>query len=105
MESKLYVGNLSFDTTDQELEQSFSEYGEVSSATVVKDRDTNRSKGFGFVEFAQSDDAKKAMEAMNGKDLNGRALKVDEARPQRDRAGSGSSGRSSGGYGRRERSW
>jgi RNA recognition motif-containing protein len=99
MVSKLYVGNLSFETTDQELEQSFSEHGEVASAVVVKDRDTNRSKGFGFVEFAQAEDAKKAMEAMNGKDLNGRALKVDEARPQKERT------RSSGGYGRRERNW
>lgn len=107
MESKLYVGNLSYDTTDQELEQSFSEFGEIASATVVKDRDTNRSKGFGFVEFVQAADAQKAMEAMNGKDVNGRSLKVDEARPQKDRSrGSNrSSGRSSGGYNRRERQW
>lgn len=107
MESKLYVGNLSYDTTDQELEQSFSEFGEIASATVVKDRDTNRSKGFGFVEFVQAADAQKAMEAMNGKDVNGRSLKVDEARPQKDRSRSSnrSSGRSSGGYNRRERQW
>jgi len=107
MESKLYVGNLSYDTTDQELEQSFSEFGEIASATVVRDRDTNRSKGFGFVEFVQAADAQKAMEAMNGKDVNGRSLKVDEARPQKDRSRSSnrSSGRSSGGYNRRERQW
>ena len=93
MGNKLYVGNLSFDTNDQELEQAFSAHGEVTSAVVVKDRDTDRSRGFGFVEFAQEADAKTAKEAMNGQDLGGRALKVDEARPQKER--------SSGGYDRR----
>ena len=95
MGSKLYVGNLSFDTTDQDLEAAFSEHGEVASATVVRDRDTDRSRGFGFVEFAQEADAKTAKEAMNGQDLGGRALKVDEAKPPRER--------SSGGYGRGSR--
>lgn len=85
MGNKLYVGNLSFDTTDQELEQAFSEFGEVVSASVIRDRDTNRSRGFGFVEFAQEADAQKAKEAMNGKELSGRALKVDEAREPRNR--------------------
>jgi len=85
MGSKLYVGNLSFDTTDQGLEQSFSEYGELVSATVVRDRNTDRSRGFGFVEFSQEADAQKAKGAMNGKELDGRALKVDEARPPRER--------------------
>ena len=99
MGNKLYVGNLSFDTTDQELEQAFSEHGEVTSAVVVKDRDTNRSRGFGFVEFAQEADAQTAKEAMNGKDLGGRALKVDEARAPKER------NRGSGGYNRRERLW
>ncbi len=93
MGSKLYVGNLSLDTTDQELESAFSEHGEVTSATVVKDRDTDRSRGFGFVEFAQEADAQTAKGAMNGADLGGRALKVDEAKPPRER--------SSGGYDRR----
>ena len=97
MGRKLYVGNLSFDTTDQQLEQSFSEYGEIASATVVRDRDTNRSRGFGFVEFTQDADAQKAKEAMNGKELDGRALKVDEANPPRERSGG------SGGYNRRSR--
>jgi len=83
---KLYVGNLSFNTADQELEQAFSEYGEIASATVVKDRDTNRSRGFGFVEFVQEEDAKKAQEAMNGAELDGRTLKVDEAREPRERS-------------------
>ena len=85
MGSKLYVGNLSFDTTDQGLEQSFSEYGDLVSAIVVRDRNTDRSRGFGFVEFSQKADAQKAKEAMNGKELDGRALKVDEARPPRER--------------------
>ena len=101
MGSKLYVGNLSFSTNDQELEQAFSEFGEVVSATVVKDRHTDRSRGFGFVEFAQDEDAKTAREAMNGKDLGGRALKVDEANPPRERRSSG--GGYGGGGGRRER--
>ena len=100
MGSKLYVGNLSFDTTDQELEQAFSEHGEVVSATVVRDRDTDRSRGFGFVEFAQDEDAQKAKEAMNGKELGGRTLKVDEANPQRERSRSSSGG---GGFKRRNR--
>ena len=98
MGNKLYVGNLSFDTTDQELEEAFSEFGEVASATVIRDRDTNRSRGFGFVEFAQEADAQKAKEAMNGKELSGRALKVDEAREPRSRD------RRSGDYGSGRRS-
>jgi RNA recognition motif-containing protein len=97
MGSKLYVGNLSFGTTDQELEQAFSEYGELASAAVVKDRDTDRSRGFGFVEFAQEADAQKAKESMNGKELDGRALKVDEARAPKER------NRSSGSYNGRSR--
>ncbi len=99
MGNKLYVGNLSFDTTDQELQAAFAEHGEVVSATVVRDRDTDRSRGFGFVEFAQEADAQTAKEAMNGKELGGRALKVDEARAPKER--SRDSG--GGGYGRRER--
>lgn len=97
MGSKLYIGNLSFDTTDQELEQSFSEFGEIVSATVVRDRDTDRSRGFGFVEFANQADAQKAKEAMDGKEVNGRALKVDEAREPKSRSGGGGQDRRSGG--------
>ena len=81
MGSKLYVGNLSFSTNDQELEQAFSEFGEVVSATVVKDRHTDRSRGFGFVQFKNDDDADKAIEMLNGKDFAGRDLVVNEARP------------------------
>lgn len=93
MGKKLYVGNLSFDTGDASLEQAFAKYGEVVSAVVVKDRDTNRSRGFGFVEFAQEEDAQKAKDAMNGADLDGRTLKVDEAKEPRSRE------RRSGGFG------
>ncbi len=100
MGSKLYVGNLSFDTTDQVLEQAFSEHGEIASAVVVKDRHTDRSRGFGFVEFTQETDAQTAKEAMNGKELGGRALKVDEANPPKERSRNSDSG---GGYNRRER--
>ncbi len=85
MGKKLYVGNLSFDTTDEELEQAFSEFGEITSALVVKDRVSGRSRGFGFVEFAEEQSAQDAQAAMNGKDLSGRALRVDEAREQRER--------------------
>jgi RNA recognition motif-containing protein len=99
METKLYVGNLSFEVTDQELEQLFSQYGEVVSATVIRDRDTDRSRGFGFVEFSQKEDAQKAKEEMNGKEFTGRALRIDEAREPKSRD------RRSRGYGsnRRER--
>ncbi len=104
MGSKLYVGNLSFDTTDQELEQAFSVHGEVASALVVKDKYTDKSRGFGFVEFAQEADAQTAKEAMNGQDLGGRALKVDKANPPRERSsGGGGGGGYGGGGGRRER--
>ena len=89
MGNKLYVGNLSFDTTDEQLQQLFSEHGEVASATVVRDRDTNRSRGFGFVEFIQEADAQKAKEAVDGKELDGRTLKVDEARVPRQRSTGG----------------
>jgi len=100
MGSNLSVGNLSFDTTDQERESAFSEHGEVSSAIVVKDRDTDRSRGFGFVEFAQEADAQTAKTAMDGTDLGGRALKVNEAKPQKERSSGGSG---YGGGGRSER--
>ena len=101
MGSKLYVGNLSFDTTDQELEQAFSVHGEIASALVVKDKYTEKSRGFGFVEFVQEADAKTAKEAMNGQELGDRVLKVDEAKPPRSR----DSGGGGGGYNRRERQW
>ena len=93
MAKKLYVGNLTYDTTEDSLVELFSEYGEVLSAQIIIDRETNRSKGFGFVEMA--DGADEAANALNGQDFRGRNLTVNEARPREDR-GRGGSG---GGYG------
>ena len=95
MAKKLYVGNLTYDTTEDNLVELFSEYGEVLSAQIIIDRDTNRSKGFGFVEMA--DGADEAANALNGQDFKGRNLTVNEARPREDRGGGGGGGR--GGYG------
>ena len=83
MAKKLYIGNLSFDMSDEDLNEAFSEFGEIVSATVVKDRVSGRSRGFGFVEFAEEESAQSAKEAMNGKELKGRSLKVDSAREQK----------------------
>jgi cold-inducible RNA-binding protein len=80
---KLYVGSLSYSVTSSELRTAFEEFGTVDSADVISDRDTNRSKGFGFVEMSNDSEAKAAMSAMDGKDLSGRALKVSEAKPKR----------------------
>lgn len=79
--SRLYVGNLSYDTTDESLKEYFSQCGEVKSATVIMNKMTGRSKGFGFVDMATEDGAKKAIETLNGQELDGRKLTVDEARP------------------------
>lgn len=78
----IYVGNLSYRMSEAELREAFSEFGEVTRAKIVKDKETNRSKGFGFVEMSTDAEAKKAIEAMNGKDIGGRALRVNEARPR-----------------------
>ena len=94
--SNIYVGNLSFTTTQQELESLFSEYGQVASVNIIRDRDTGQSRGFAFVEMAVDAEAERAIGALNGADLGGRALKVVEARPREDRGG----GRSFGGGGR-----
>jgi len=83
MGNKLYVGNLSFDINDEELEKNFSQFGEIVSAVIIKDPVSGRSKGFGFVEFTNEDSAKNAKEGMDGKEVGGRTLKVDEAREQR----------------------
>lgn len=100
MTKKLYVGNLSFRVTSEELRELFSQYGNVTSASVISDRDTGRSRGFGFVEMA--DGGEQAVEALNGQDLQGRALTVNEAKPREPRR-SGGGGGGGGGYGRRER--
>ena len=100
MAMKLYVGNLSFQTSSEELQQLFAQAGTVESATVVEDRDTGRSRGFGFVEMASKEEGEKAIQQFNGTDLNGRNLTVNEARPREDRGnrGGGGGGRG-GGYG------
>jgi RNA recognition motif-containing protein len=86
MGKKLYCGNLSYDTTDDTLRQAFAEFGEIESVNVITDRYSGRSKGFGFVEMATDEAAQAAIEAMNGKSLDGRELKVAEAKPRRDRS-------------------
>lgn len=83
----MYVSNLSFHTTDEGLKDLFSEFGEVSSSKVITDRATGRSRGFGFVEMPEDEAAKKAMESLNGKEIEGRALSVTVARPKEDRSG------------------
>jgi len=97
MSIKLYVGNLSFQTSSEELQQLFSQAGTVESATVVEDRDTGRSRGFGFVEMASKEEGEKAIEQFNGTEFNGRNLTVNEARPREDRGGRGGGGRGYGG--------
>lgn len=81
----IYVGNLSYNTTEQELESMFGQYGKVSSARLATDRETGRARGFGFVEMADDAEAKKAIDAINGRDMDGRTLNVNEARPKEDR--------------------
>jgi len=90
---KLYVGNLPFNTTNQDLNEIFGEIGSVESANVIEDRETGRSRGFGFVEMANKEDGERAIAELNGKEVNGRELKVNEAKPQERRNGGG------GGYG------
>lgn len=82
MSTNLYVGNLTFATTDGDLKNLFAEFGDVERAQVITDRDTGRSRGFGFVEMSSSDDAEKAIDALNGKDVDGRELKVNVAKPR-----------------------
>ena len=103
MSTKLYVGNLAFQTTSQELQQLFGQAGTVQSASVVEDRDTGRSRGFAFVEMSSQEEATSAIEQFNGKEVGGRALKVNEAKPRENRGGGGGRGfsdnRGGGGYG------
>ncbi len=101
MSKKLYVGNLRFSMSSQDLEELFSEFGSVNSAQVVQDRETGRSKGFGFVEMADNDSADRAIQALHDKDVQGRPLIVNEARPREDRGPRGGGGGGGGGYGRR----
>ncbi|WP_423822605.1 RNA-binding protein [Salinisphaera sp. SPP-AMP-43] len=89
----IYVGNLSWNSTDDDLRAAFEAFGEVSSAKVIMDRETGRSRGFGFVEMPDDNAAKEAIEGMNDKDLQGRTLRVNEARPRENRSGGGGGGR------------
>jgi cold-inducible RNA-binding protein len=105
MSMKLYVGNLAFATSSQELQELFAQAGTVESASVVEDRDTGRSRGFGFVEMSSKEEADAAIAQFNGKEVNGRALNVNEAKPREPRSGGGGRGfggggnRGGGGYG------
>ena len=92
MSNKLYVGNLSFNTSNQDLIELFSGSGTVTSANIVEDRETGRSRGFAFVEMASSEDAQNAISALDGKEVDGRSLKVNEAKPREDRGGFGGGG-------------
>ena len=100
MGNKLYVGNLPFSATEEALTEKFAAFGSVTSAKVIKDRETGRSKGFGFVEMETDGDAQNAIQALNGSDMNGRNILVSEARPQEPRSGGGFGG-GGGGGGRR----
>jgi len=101
MGNKLYVGNLAYSVRDDSLQQAFSQFGSVTSAKVMMDRDTGRSKGFGFVEMGSDPEAQAAINGMNGQNLEGRAIVVNEARPREERPGGfgGGGGRSGGGGG------
>lgn len=92
MSMKLYVGGLAYSVTDKELEALFAEHGSVVSVTVIKDRDTGQSKGFGFVEMAEIKEGQNAIKELNGKELSGRSITVNQARPQEDRRSGGGGG-------------
>jgi cold-inducible RNA-binding protein len=111
MSMKLYVGNLSFQTSSEDLQQLFAQAGTVESASVVEDRETGRSRGFGFVEMSTNEEGQAAIQQFNGKEVNGRSLNVNEARPREDRGGGnrggggGRGGYGGGGGGGRDRRW
>lgn len=100
---KIYVGNMSFDTEESDLRKAFEEHGSVDSVAIITDRDTGRSKGFGFVEMSDDTQAQTAIDSMNDKEFMGRTLKVNKARPRNDSrggGGGGGGGRGGGGFGR-----
>jgi cold-inducible RNA-binding protein len=101
MGKKLFVGNLAFSTTGNDLEALFASAGTVESASVVNDRDTGRSRGFGFVEMSTSTEATKAIQELNGRDVGGRQINVSEANERAPRSGGGGGGRADGGFGGR----
>ena len=106
----IFVGNLSFNTNEDELRQAFESYGQVDRVSIMTDRDTGRSRGFGFVEMTNAEDGEKAIAALNGAQIGGRTINVNEARPKTERGGGGGGGRDrgdrggrGGGGGRRDR--
>lgn len=102
----IFVGNLSFGSTEDDVRSMFEAYGTVDRVSIVTDRDTGRARGFGFVEMSVDADAEKAIAALNGRELNGRALNINEARPKEDRGGSGGFRGNGGGGGQRQnRRW
>ena len=100
MNAKLYISNLSYSTTEESLKAALEVFGEVTSVRIITDRETGRSRGFGFAEFANADDAKKAIDALNGKDVDGREVRVAEAKEREDRPQGGGGGGGGGGYNR-----
>jgi RNA recognition motif-containing protein len=92
MAIKLYVGGLAYAVTDKDLEEMFAAHGKVTSAAVIKDRDSGQSKGFGFVEMSEDEEGRTAIKELNGKDVSGRSLTVNQARPQENRSGAGAGG-------------
>ena len=105
MGNKLYVGNLAYSVRDESLQESFSQFGSVTSAKVMMDRETGRSKGFGFVEMGSSAEAQAAIQGLNGKEVDGRALTVNVARPMEPRSGGGFGGGDRRGGGYRQRAY
>jgi len=99
MSSKLFVGNLSFNTTENDLQDAFAAFGTVTEANLMMDRMTNRPRGFGFVTMSSPEEAQKAIEGLNGKDMDGRALTVNVAKPREERPGGGRRESGGGGYG------
>ena len=99
MSNKLFVGNLSFNITENDLQDAFAAHGTVTEANLMMDRMTNRPRGFGFVTMSSSEEAQKAIDAMNGKEIDGRALTVNVAKPREERTGGGGGGGRSGGGG------
>ena len=97
MSMKLYVGNLSFDTSTQDLEQMFGEIGTVESTNIIEDRETGRSRGFAFVEMSSKEEGQNAISQLDGKEIDGRSLKVNEAKPRESNGGGGGGNRGGGG--------
>ncbi len=104
-QNKLYVGNMSFETTESDLRDAFAAYGEVQSVNVVEDRETGRPRGFAFIEMGSDAEAQAAVDGLNGQDLQGRALKVNVAKPRENRGGGGGGGGRGGDGGSRRDRW